>query len=458
MIAYLAGTLERPVRWIESRREALVASLHGRAERVELAVGYTQDGKITAVKGRVILDKGADQGAVSNGTALVTAAVITGAYAIQSLDFEATGFVCNRTPTGAYRGFGQPEANFALERCMHIAARKLGLDPAEVRKRNLVDSQHMPYSVPTGLVLDSGHYVALLDMAMNRFDYAKAQASAARARGQGRLVGVGMAFYTEVTNFSPSWLTKLLGIETSGFDTASIRMEPTGHVQLFISQTLMGQGLEVAVAQVCADELDISFSDVIVVANDTQTGTFTGYASGASRGAGVCGSCAALVSRRLAARLRKWGAHLLELPAESVVLERGSVRSVDDPAVSVTLRNTYPIDREDHNDLAKLRKTSWLFRIRSNQNERDGTAHLAFSTTQTTMYRFQISYMGETELLSDNRVLLESADDGYLATRSTLPGASTSRCRQVRAHPCAQSASTSRNAQLLYPIESSMSV
>lgn len=337
VVAYLADLLGRPVHWVETRREALVASLHGRAERVELAIGFAEDGKITGIKGRVVLDKGADQGAVSNGTALVTGAVITGAYAVQAIDFEATGFVCHRTPTGAYRGFGQPEANFALERCMDIGARKLGLDPADIRRRNFVASELMPHAIPTGLVLDSGNYAALLDLALDRFNYHHAAAKAAEARSQGRRVGIGMAFYTEVTNFSPSWLTKLLGIETSGFDTASIRMEPSGHVQLFISQTLMGQGLEVAVAQTCADELGISFADVLVVANDTQTGTFTGYGSGASRGAGVCGSCTALVSRRLAAKIRKWGAHLLKLPEASVILAAGTVRSTDNPELSVTL-------------------------------------------------------------------------------------------------------------------------
>ncbi len=336
LIAYLAHSLSRPVHWIETRREALVASLHGRGERVELAMGFTSSGKITGIKGRVVLDKGADQGAVSTGTALVTGACITGAYAVTAIDFEATGFCTNRTPTGAYRGFGQPEGNFALERCLDIAARKLGLDPAEIRRRNLVPEASMPFNTPTGLVLDSGNYAALLDLALTRFNYDEAKAQAATARLAGRYVGVGMAFYTEVTNFSPSWLTKLLGIETSGFANAAIRMEPTGQVQLFISLTLMGQGLEVAMAQTCADELTLPIEDVVVVANDTQTGTFAGYASGASRGAGVGGSCTMLVARRLAEKLKKWGAHLLKLPDHQVTLEAGEVRSLQDPGAART--------------------------------------------------------------------------------------------------------------------------
>lgn len=337
LIAYLADLLGQPVRWIETRREAFVASTHARAERVELAMGFSHDGRVTGLKARVVLDKGIDPGTVSNGTALVSGVCMTGAYAIVAVDVEATGFATHRTPTGAFRGFGQPEANFALERALDIAARHLGMDPAEIRRRNFVPPEAMPYSAPTGLVLDSGHYAALMDLTLERFGYAQACQRAAQARAEGRLVGVGMAFYTEVTNFAPSWLTTLLGIRTSGFDMASIRMEPSGHVVVHISQTLMGQGLEVAMAQTCADELGLPIEHILVVANDTQTAAFTGYASGASRGAGVCGSCVTQVSRRLLSRLKTWGAHLLQLELDAVMVEAGRVRSLVDPQASVSM-------------------------------------------------------------------------------------------------------------------------
>lgn len=337
VIAYLADLLAQPVRWIETRREAFVASTHARAERVELAMGFSHDGRVTGLKARVVLDKGADPGTVSNGTAFVSGVCMTGAYAIGAIDVEATGFATHRTPTGAFRGFGQPEANFALERALDIAARHLGLDPAEIRRRNFVAPEAMPYSVPTGLVLDSGHYAALMDLTLERFGYVQARQRAAQARAEGRLVGVGMAFYTEVTNFAPSWLTPLLGIRTSGFDLASIRMEPSGHVALFISQTLMGQGLEVAMAQTCADELGLPLDHILVVANDTQTAAFTGYASGASRGAGVCGSVVTLACHRLLTRLKAWGAHLLQLEADAVVAQSGQVRALADPQATVSM-------------------------------------------------------------------------------------------------------------------------
>jgi carbon-monoxide dehydrogenase large subunit len=337
LIAYLADLLGRPVRWIETRREAFVASTHARAEWVELSMGFSHDGHVTGLKAHVVLDKGADPGTVSTGTALVSGACITGAYAIAAIDVEATGFASHRTPTGAFRGFGQPEANFAVERALDIAARHLDLDPAEIRRRNFVPPQAMPHAIPTGLVLDSGDYAALMDLTLERFGYAQARERAAQARAEGRLIGIGMAFYTEVTNFSPSWLTTLLGIRTSGFELASIRMEPSGHVVLFSSQTQMGQGVEVAIAQTCADELGLPIEDILVVTNDTQTGDFTGYASAASKGAGVGGSCTALVCRRLVTRLKTWGAHLLKLEMDAVALEPGCVRAIADPSISVTV-------------------------------------------------------------------------------------------------------------------------
>jgi aerobic carbon-monoxide dehydrogenase large subunit len=294
----------------------------------------TQEGVVTGLKACVVLDKGADPGTVSNGTAFVSGVCMTGAYAISAIGVEATGFASHHTPTGAYRGFGQPEANFALERTLDIAARRLNVDPADIRRRNFVPAKPMPYSVPTGLVLDTGDYAALMDLTLDRFGYDHACKRAAEARAEGRLVGVGMAFYTEVTNFAPSWLTKLLGIETSGFALASIRMEPSGHVVLSISQTLMGQGLEVALAQTCADERDLPIDDVLVVANGTQTAAFTGYASGASRGAGVGGPCATLACRNLGTRIKAWGAHLLKLDRDAVSLKSAKLYSNENPLLT----------------------------------------------------------------------------------------------------------------------------
>ncbi len=331
LLAFIALKLNRPVRWIETRREAFIGSTHGRDHRFDLETGFDADGRITAMRGEVILDKGADAFGVSIGTAWISGAVITSVYHVPAIDISASGLVTNKTPTGAYRGFGQPEAAFAIERTLDIAANRLGIDAAEIRRRNFVPSYALPYTTPTGLVLDSGDYTGLLDLTLSRFGYTdRTRAAKSRAMGDIR-TGVGFACYSEVTNFGPSALCKAIGVANAGFDVATIRMEPSGHVRLFTSQTPMGQGIETVLAQICADELTVPVEDVAVVHGDTLSASYTGYASGGSRGAGVGGASAALVSRKLADQIRRWGALVLKADPAEVELIQGGVQVVDDP-------------------------------------------------------------------------------------------------------------------------------
>ncbi|MEA3537763.1 MAG: molybdopterin cofactor-binding domain-containing protein [Pseudomonadota bacterium] len=251
--------------------------------------------------------------------------MMTGPYRIDTVDIEALAVVTNKTPTGAYRGFGQPEANFALERALDMAAPRLGLDPAELRRRNLVAPSEMPYPTPTGIVLDSGRYADLLDATLERFGDNDAPPSSRRR------TGVGIACYAETTNFGPSPLCKLIGVDSGGFDITSIRMEPSGHVRVFVGQTPMGQGIETVLMQVAADELGLPIEDISIVHGDTVSSAYTAYASGGSRGAGVAGGSTALAARRLRARILRWGAHLLDASSESVRFVQGGVEVTDMP-------------------------------------------------------------------------------------------------------------------------------
>ncbi|WBX85204.1 xanthine dehydrogenase family protein molybdopterin-binding subunit [Sphingosinicella microcystinivorans] len=328
VLAFLAQCIGRPLRWIETRAEAFVASTHGRDERVDLAVAFDADGRIRGLRSTIVLDKVADPYATSMGTAWITGAVMTGPYRIDTIDIEALAVVTNKTPTGAYRGFGQPEANFALERALDMAAPRLGLDPADLRRRNLVAPSEMPYPTPTGIVLDSGRYADLLDATLERFGYDEARQAQPSSRHR---TGVGIACYAETTNFGPSPLCKLIGVDSGGFDVTSIRMEPSGHVRVFVGQTPMGQGVETALAQVAADELGLPVEDISIVHGDTVSSAYTAYASGGSRGAGVAGGSTALAARRLQARILRWGAHLLDAPQENVRFVQGGVEVTDMP-------------------------------------------------------------------------------------------------------------------------------
>lgn len=337
LLAFLALRLQRPVRWIEGRREAFVASTHGRDIRVDIAGAFDEAGHILGIKALVILDKGAEPYGTSIGTAWLAGALLTGPYRVPAVDIVATGVVTNKTPTGAYRGYGQPEGNFAVERMLDLAARRIGIDPAEIRRRNFVSSQDMPFPMHSGIMLDSGRYADLLDATLERFGYDDAVKRAEASRTPRCARGIGIASYAEATNFGPSAICKFIGVSNGGFDTSIVRMEPSGHVRLFIGQTPMGQGLEIALAQLCADILHVPAEDIAVTHGDTMSSPYTAYGSGGSRGAGVGGMSATIAAGRLAERIRRWGAHILEAGVDAVTLAQGGVHVTADPARRVSM-------------------------------------------------------------------------------------------------------------------------
>ncbi len=321
VVAHLALRLRRPVRWIEDRREAWTATTPARGQRVELELGFDLDGVITALRATNTLDMGSEPSPVGMGPVWVTGACMPGPYRVPGIEIHASAVVTNTPPVGSYRGFGQPEAIFPLERAIDEGARMLGLDPVEVRRRNLVEDDELPFTTPTRQVLDSGHYHDLLDLTLDRLDYPQAVADARRARAAGRFVGVGVAAFTESTNFGPTRNLFKAGIVASGWDSSTVRVEPDGHVRVFSSQAPMGQGIETVLAQSVADVLARPLDEIRVDAGDTLTGPYTGYASGGSRGAGIAGSSVTLAARKARAKLTAIAAHAMEVDADDVELD-----------------------------------------------------------------------------------------------------------------------------------------
>lgn len=321
LVAFAARAVRRPVRWIESRSEAFVATVHGRGTVVDLELGFTADGAISGLRADVLLDCGATPYMVGCGTGMVTAATVLGPYRIPDALSELVAVVTNKTPIGAYRGFGMPEATFAIERAMDEGARRLGIDPIEIRRRNLLRPDELPYWTAAMMCLDSGRYSELLDLVAAQIDWRRTQREAAEARDAGRLVGVGVACYLEATNFGPSLTAAMMGINSPGHDRAVVRMDESGSVTVLTGQTPMGQGLETVLAQVAADELGVPLESVSVICGDTLACPYTGYGSGGSRGAGVAGSAVMMASRRLRERMRRIAAHLLEAADPSAVRE-----------------------------------------------------------------------------------------------------------------------------------------
>lgn len=336
LVAYLAMQMRQPVRWIEDRRESFVATVHARAQTVEIEMGFRSDGMMMGLRARTVLDNGAAPSPTATGSCWATGALLCGPYRIRDIEIEALGVVTNKTPIGAYRGFGQPEAAFPLERMVDIAATRLGIDPVEMRRRNLVRTEEMPYQTATGLFLDSGDYAELLNLTLQQLDYERVKREVAEAQSQGRRLGLGLAFYIEVTNFGPSGLIRLLGVQGSGFDTSTVRVEPSGHVCLLTGQTPMGQGVETVLAQACADELGVPLNHVSVAYGDTLSSPYTGYASGGSRAAGVAGSSVVLTARRVREKMRQIAAHLLRVEGHEVELTPGGFHVRGKPERQVT--------------------------------------------------------------------------------------------------------------------------
>lgn len=318
LVAFAARTVGRPVRWIESRPEAFVATVHGRGTAVDLELGLNADGTITGLRATVVLDCGATPYMAGAGSGVVTSAMLTGPYRITDALAELVAVVTNKTPIGAYRGFGMPEATFAIERALDEGARRLEIDPMEIRQRNLLRPDELPHWTPAMMCLDSGNYGELLDLVAQRLDWKRTRREAAEARAAGRMVGVGTACYIEASNFGPSAAAAMMGINNPGHDRAVVRMDAAGSVTVFTGQTPMGQGLETVLAQVAADEVGVALDSVSVVCGDTQACPYTGYASGGSRGAGVAGSAVMMASRALRNQMRVLAAHLLEVDEEAI--------------------------------------------------------------------------------------------------------------------------------------------
>ncbi|MCE0763287.1 xanthine dehydrogenase family protein molybdopterin-binding subunit [Pseudonocardia kujensis] len=326
LVPYFALKLRRPVRFAEQRDEAFVASTPSRDQRMDLEVGFDADGRIVGLRARYLIDLGSAPSTCGAGTGWATGALLGGPYTVPAVDIVATAVVTNKTPLGAYRGFGQPEANFPMERLLDIAAPRLGLDPVELRRRNLVPPDAFPYTTATGQLLDSGDYPGMLAAALERPAYRQMLRERDEARAAGRHVGIGVAFFNECTNFGPSGVFPLIGITTGGWDATSVNVEPDGTIRVVSSQTPMGQGIETAFAQLAADQFGVPMDDVVVRFGDTDSSHYTAYASGASRAAGIGGSSLMVASGKVLDKMRRIAAHLLEADPDDVEHVGGEFR------------------------------------------------------------------------------------------------------------------------------------
>ena len=329
LVTFLARKLGRPVRWIEGRSEHLMSATHSRDQLHDLEVGFDGDGRILAIRDDYIVDCGA-WNPIGSGVAYNTAVHLTGPYKIENLAASGKIVVTNKVPNAPYRGAGRPEAAFAMERTIDLVARTLGLEPTEVRRRNLIRADEMPYRVGIPyrdgepIVYDSGDYPGALQKALDAVGGVEAfRRRQQQARSEGRYLGLGIGYYIEGTGIGP-------------FESAFVRVDPSGKIYVSCGAAPQGQGMETIFSQVVADLWKVAPEDVVLSFADTAA-IAIGFGTMASRSTVTASAAMHIASGRLRDKVFAIAAHLLECAPADLELRAGGVGVVGVPGAQVSL-------------------------------------------------------------------------------------------------------------------------
>ena len=318
IVTWAARRLGRPVRWISSRSEAFMSDTQARDHLTTATLGLDADGKFVGLRVETLANVGAyisTFGASIPGA--IYSALLAGIYKTPAVYVEVTTVLTNTVPTDAYRGAGRPEACYVLERLADEAARKLGIDRVEIRRRNLIPVEAMPYTTPIGPVYDSGNFPNILEKLLAGADWDGFSARRAESEARGRLRGIGLAMYVETSGVAPSKMAGMMGARIGFFESAEIRIDVEGGVRLLAGTHNHGQGHHTTYAQIISSRLGLPYENVTVIEGDTEavpmgTGTF------GSRSIAVGGSAIAVAADKIVEKGRKIAAHLLEAAEEDV--------------------------------------------------------------------------------------------------------------------------------------------
>lgn len=340
LLGWISMQLGKPVKWIESRRENMQATIHGRGQVGEVEIGCKNDGSLTGLRYNVLADLGAYHQLLTPAIPTLTGLMLSGAYKIPAIQINVTACFTNKMATDAYRGAGRPEATYVVERALDLVALKLGMDAAEVRRRNFPAAAEFPFHTATGLDYDSGDYEAALDKAQKIVGYADLRAEQKKARDEGRLVGIGVSTYVEICALGPSQ-----AMPAGGWESATVRIEPTGKVTVMTGASPHGQGQETSFAQIAADELGVDLNDVTVIHGDTAIVQY-GIGTFGSRATAVGGTAVLVAIQKLKEKANKIAAHLLQAEADRVTFEGGrfSVQAAQ-AAAAGNASEPFPSDR-----------------------------------------------------------------------------------------------------------------
>ncbi|NYE24573.1 xanthine dehydrogenase family protein molybdopterin-binding subunit [Pigmentiphaga litoralis] len=318
LVCLAALRLRRAIKWIEDRREHLMATNHSRQQRHQVKAAVDADGRILGIRNTLFHDNGGYVRTHGPRVADMSAGLLLGPYRVPAYAVEAHYRLTNKTPCGTYRSPGRYETTFVRERLMDAIAHRVGIDVLEVRRRNLIGPEEMPYARPldalgTDVVLDSGNYALLLDKTLDRIGWAEAQADIARRKAAGEVVGIGLAMFVEKSGLGPS-------------DGVRITVDTAGDVELVTGAASVGQGMETALAQICADGLGIDYRRVRVVHGRTDQIAF-GNGAHASRVTVMSGSATQIAAAKLRAKAIDIGAEMLGLTPEELDMTDGHVHA-----------------------------------------------------------------------------------------------------------------------------------
>jgi aerobic carbon-monoxide dehydrogenase large subunit len=339
MVAFAARELKRPVKWVEDRRENFLITTHGRDMVLDVEFAGTKDGDFTGIRVKNVANMGAYLSTAGPGVpTILFGLIVPGAYKIPYAGVDVYGVFTNTTPTDAYRGAGRPEATYLLERMVDLFAAEIGIDPVEIRRRNLIPADEFPYNTAMGLEYDSGNYEGALAKALQMVGYDELRRKQQELRAKGRYLGLGVTTYVEICGLGPSQVAGAVGFQGGLWESATVRVHPTGKVTVFTGASPHGQGEETTFAQIVAERLGVPFDDIEVVHGDTNR-IAMGWGTYGSRTTPVGGNAVAVAVDKVVEKAKQIAAHMLEVAVDDVRFDDGTFNVEGAPSRKVSIQD-----------------------------------------------------------------------------------------------------------------------
>ncbi|MCA1974146.1 MAG: xanthine dehydrogenase family protein molybdopterin-binding subunit [Caenispirillum sp.] len=352
IVVFAARKLGRPVKWTAERTESFMSDAHGRDHVTHVELALDDAGTFLGLRVNTTANMGAYLSTFSSCIpTILYATLLSGQYKTPAIYAEVKAVFTNTVPVDAYRGAGRPEACYLIERIVDVAAREMGIDKAELRRRNFITPEMMPYDTPVGLQYDSGDFARNLNDALEMIDYAGFPARKAEAAARGKLRGIGFASYIEACGIAPSNVAGALGARAGLYDSAEVRFHPTGSVSVMVGVHSHGQGHETTFAQIVAERLGVPMDKVEIVHGDSARTPF-GMGTYGSRSLAVGGMAMMKAIDKVIAKSKKIAAHLLEASADDIEFADGTFRvagtdktiGIAEIAGAAYVPHNYPLD------------------------------------------------------------------------------------------------------------------